>query len=145
MIGGVGGRQKRQEILRERVQIPGGNEAAQTVENEKIRAVAISQAQARHAAVLAHAAHDQEIRKLVGKRKKTGNGVAGEIDERLVDDHQLQIPRPLQKFHHLFERDELAGGIAGIDDQQGLEFSLVHPGQIVFEAKRVSSSRGSSG
>ena len=107
----MGGKQ-RQEILRERVQIPGGNEAAQAVEDVKIRAVAISQAQTRHAAVLAHAAHDQEIRKLVGKRQKAGNGISREIDERLVDDHQLQIPRPLQKFHHLFERDELAGGIA---------------------------------
>src|SRR6185437_13248355 len=113
VISRVSGRQKRQEILRKGIQIPSGNEAAQTVEYKKIRAVAISQPEAGHATVLAHASHDQEIREPVGKRKKTGNRVTGEIDERFIDDDQLQIPRLLQKFHHLFERDELASRIAG--------------------------------
>ena len=146
MILGVGGRQERKEILRQGVEVPRGEKAAQSIQQIEIAGVAVSQAQSRHAAMLAHAAHDQEIGEAVGDRKKAGHRIAGKVDEGLVDDDQLEVGRLVQEVDHLFERNHLAGGIARIDDQQSAQAVLAHPGEIVRQrqlemALRVQADR----
>src|ERR1700721_46033 len=101
MISGIAVWQQRKKILRERIQIPRGKKSAQPVQNVKIRAVAVPQPQAWHAAVLAHAAHNQQIRKFVRKRQQARNGITGKIDERLIDNYKLHIPRAVKKFPRL--------------------------------------------
>ena len=65
MVSGIGRRQKRQEILRQAVQVPGGNEPAQSIQQVRIPAVAIPETQARDPAMFAHAAYDQKVGKAV--------------------------------------------------------------------------------
>ena len=61
--------------------MPCGKQPAKPSQHRPVAAVAEAQSQARHAVVLAHAAHDQEIAEPVGHRHKAGGGIAGEIDE----------------------------------------------------------------
>src|SRR6267143_1414643 len=85
VIYGVSGRQQGQKILRQRIHIPGGNELPHAIQNKKISAVAVSKAQARHAAMLAHAPHQQQIGELVSNLQQARDGVTGEVDNDLMD------------------------------------------------------------
>src|SRR3984893_5668801 len=104
----------------------------------QIRTVAISQPQARHTAVLAHASHDQEVGKSVGNREETRDRISREINERLVDDYELQILCLVHKIDHLLEGDELARWVAGVDDKQSLDIAFVHPSKVIRRAEFVA-------
>src|SRR5262245_9614285 len=107
MVLSVGGRQLREEVLRQGVEIPRGQETSQPIQDIAVWTVAVTEAQARHPAMLAHAADNQQMRKLIGEGEEARDRIAGEVDERFVHDHKLQVLCLLQESHHLLERNQL--------------------------------------